>query len=148
MVGQSTGPVAASPERHAAPRRDFLPKLKLAKVRFREPANAGKRWARFPFRQIDNIDVLVSGRDVRELDAEGTTELPGLTGNVNVDTGRTNQPDGDACLLLHLAHRSVVRHLVRLNMPARRQPPAQARMPSQQHTPTMHDEDGNREVAR
>src|SRR5262249_9166814 len=80
--------------------------------------------------EVDQGDVLVARRDVSELDARRPDEL---TRTLDRETGLADELDRDAGLLDDLAHRRLVRELVRLDVAARRQPPLQLAVPEQQH---------------
>src|SRR5690606_25352006 len=60
----------------------------------------------------------------------------------------TDQRDGDARFLTNLAHRGVVRDLVRLDVAATRQPEAELPMVVEQQLRSPGHEDTHREVAR
>lgn len=97
--------------------------------------------------EVDEIDMLVSGRDRFQLDARGPEQLAWLTREVSRQSTITDQLDVNPGFLLHLPQGGLIRQLIRLDMTTRRQPAPELGMVMQQNTPFTHHENRHREIS-
>src|SRR5690606_6859861 len=98
--------------------------------------------------EVDEVDVLVVVRDELELDTGRHHQLNGLIGVVGGQALLTDEPDRETGLLRNLPDRGLIRQLVRLDVPAGREPLAEFGVKMEEHAPLMHDEHRDGEVAR
>ena len=99
-------------------------------------------------REIDQINVLVTGRDLGELYPSRAAELERLTGHVDLVQRLTEQRGDNAGLLEDLSHCGFIRKLIRLDVPTRRQPAAKLLVIMKEDMSIPADENGHGEITR
>ena len=138
--------------RPSAPGVDLLTGIQRREVVRSEPGcpnglrtfGADEFTARYWTGKIDDVDVLMTGLDVFQLDPGGEDQL---ARPVHRQPSSADQLDAHPRFFLDLARRGVIGQLVRFNVASRRQPTAQLGVEQQQHPTLVDDEDRHGEVA-
>ena len=95
-------------ERNFAPGANLFCQLKGLKFGSVDPA-CGPIAFRFAEREVNEIDVLVIGCDIRQLNGKGSRQLPGLVSTIDGIERRRNQNSANASLFGNLAHCGIIR---------------------------------------
>ena len=130
----------------AAPGGDFFGERQGLPFLLVEPADVLTRLGRLTGREIDEVDMLVSGRDIFQLHAEWRAELAGMLWERERDARLAGEAGGDPGFLPDFTDCRVVWEFVWLNVASRRQPASELGVVVEQDTVVVDDKDRHREV--
>lgn len=141
------GSTANAVDSQHTPRRDLVGEVERGPFVRPEPADALTRRRRLTGCQVDEIDVLMAGADIGELDAGWPAQLHRLAWRIDVEHPFTQERRDHAGFFPDFAYGRVVGQFVLFDVPARRKPALEPGVAMEQHRAVVHDEDGYREIA-